>query len=408
MMYERMMEVTFRHIALKMAGLLRPASILLLSALTALAMVSCGGSEDTPDTPEPPVPPEPLEPKTEFPIAFSGSLSESESETATRAESPVPLQEYPDAEHGHTTFHAWSYKNTTASTTEVVMQDYIVNWTAGSAGSTTTNSRNWEYVNQQTSGTEQSIKYWDFTAADYRFFGYTGTGVTVAYSPNVSAPTTVTLSCTYTDASAAVSASTPLYSKLWRKTTGEIIASNVQPVTLPFLQPIARVRIIFTFVPELIASNIGRDDLSDISFRPTNSEKNIAIGGTVTITYPLTNDTGTKESWSSGDGDATAFFDNPRGICIDSYKDNDDNWVNTWYNVLPRTSQGTYTLSVVVSGGEPKTCIVPAEFMTWAPGYQYTYIFKITETGGITLDNIQVGINDWHMVEQITHPVHNW
>ena len=76
--------------------------------------------------------------------------------------------------------------------------------------------------------------------------------------------------------------------------------------------------------------------------------------------------------------------------------------------MLPRHSQGTYTLSVVVVGGDPKTAVVPAEYMTWTPGYQYTYIFKITETGGVTLDDIQVAINDWHLKESVEHPVYNW
>ena len=402
----------------RVAGLMRSAAFLLLAVLTVMAVGACGGSEDTPDMPEPPVPPEPLEPKTEFPIAFSGSLSEGKSETATRAESPVPLQEYPDAEHGHTTFHTWSYKNTSTGTTEVVMKDYIVKWKAGSAGSTTTNSRNWEYVNQQTSGTEQSIKYWDFTADDYRFFGYTGTGVTATYLPNASAPTTVTLNCTYADAGAEVSASTPLYSKLWRK-TGAIIASNVQPVTLQFLQPIARVRFMFTFVEGL---SYGRDKLYNIKFKPTDDD-NVAKGGTVAITYPLTGVV-TEESWTSS---CSAFYDN-NDFAIDYYETpvpsvsplnalptTYPNTPQKWYYVLPRKGpgtgdqyQGSFTLSVVVVGGDPKTCVVPAEFMTWAPGHDYTYIFKITTGGGVSLDNVQVGINSWNVKQAVEHPVYNW
>ena len=368
-------------------------------------MVGCGSaSEEDIDLPVPP------QPGQETPIAFSGSLSEEGAVTRTDPTEPAGLETV--LPEGNKKFRVWAYKNPTTDSKQTVMGGYIVNWAQNTAYTTTSNTHDWEYVNQQTGNDPtQTIKYWDWGVSAYRFFGYTGASNYDDVSGNPATIATVNVSgdpatITISGIDATNPSGVPYFSRLWyHEPADDTFGKAVQ---LVFLQPIARVRIIFTFVPELIASNIGRDDLSDISFRPTNSEKNIAIGGTVTITYPLTNDTGTKESWSSGDGDATAFFDNPRGICIDSYKDNDDNWVNTWYNVLPRTSQGTYTLSVVVSGGEPKTCIVPAEFMTWAPGYQYTYIFKITETGGITLDNIQVGINDWHMVEQITHPVHNW
>ena len=70
--------------------------------------------------------------------------------------------------------------------------------------------------------------------------------------------------------------------------------------------------------------------------------------------------------------------------------------------------QGSFTLSVVVVGGDAKTCVVPAEFMTWAPGHDYTYIFKITSGGGVSLDYVQVGINSWNVKAAVEHPVYNW
>jgi hypothetical protein len=400
-----------------MTDLMQSAGILLLSALMAVAVVSCGGSDDvtTPDTLEP----FPPQSNTDRPIVFTGRLSESENENFARTragETSVPLGEFPDAEHGHKTFHAWAYKNTPVYTHDVVMKDYSVNWTSGSAGTTTTNSNGWEYVDQGSGSAVQDIKYWDFSATDYRFFAYTGslgTSGGVSYSP-ASAPTSVTLSCSYPDAGAAVTSETPLYSKLWYK-TGSDIATSVKPVTLEFLRPIARVRFMFTFAEGL---SYGRESLLDIKFSRTDGN-NVAKGGTVTITYPLT-DSVTEESWTSTYGDpydnnelAIDYYERPVPSVtpVNTLPTTYPNTPQKWYYVLPRKGpgdQGSFTLSVVVVGGDPKTCVVPAEFMTWAPGHDYTYIFKITVGGGVSLDLVQVGINSWDVKAAVEHPVYNW
>ena len=388
------------------SDLMRSVGILLLSAATVLTVVSCGGDDA--------VSPDPSQPK---PIAFSGSLSDSKSESETRATSPTALQEYPDAEHGHTTFYAWAYKNPSSGSTETVMKNFTVNWQDGSAGTTTTNSRGWEYVNQQpANGTEQSIKYWDFTASDYRFFGYTGSGVSASYSPSEAAPTSVSLTISGIDATAysaeaTPSSTIPLYSKLWYK-TGSAIAASIQPVTLEFIPPVARVRFMFNFVEGL---SFGREFLYNIKFHPTATDRNVAKKGSVTITYPLTG-SDIQESWTSSNTDYYGNAD----LAIDYYEASEIlasqrpelDTPQHWYYVLPQKGtdgQGSYTLSVSVGGsGDPKTCEVPAGYMTWAPGYDYTYIFKITEGGGVSLDNVQVGINSWNVKQAVEHPVYNW
>ena len=398
---------------------MRAAGVLLLLALMAVAVVSCGGSDDvtTPDTPEP----FPPQPNTDRPIIFTCRLSESENENFARTragETSVPLEEFPDAEHGHKTFHAWAYKNTPVYAPDIVMKDYTVNWTSGSAGSTTSNSSGWEYVNQGSGTSVQDIKYWDFSADDYRFFGYTGSGVSASYSPSEAAPTSVSLTTGDIDATAYSSEATPsstipLYSKLWYK-TGSAIAASIQPVTLEFIPPVARVRFMFTFVEGL---SFGREFLYNVKFHPTATTRNVAKKGSVTITYPLTG-SDIQESWTSSNTDYYGNAD----LAIDYYEASEIlasqrpelDTPQHWYYVLPQKGsgtggQGSYTLSVSVGGsGDPKTCEVPAGYMTWAPGYDYTYIFKITEGGGVSLDNVQVGINSWVVKQAVEHPVHNW
>jgi len=353
--------------ALRPLGALRPLRALGVLAVLGLA-AACSEDSGAPVDPEAPA------------IVFASGLASAED--VTRASG---LEDY------STTFRVWAYKNMAYDNTtgygnlQTVMDGYTVNWVAGSAHTTTTNTDEWEYVNQQPSGSvEQTIKYWDWSATAYRFFGTTST-----VTPDTTDPTEASFTFTGLDATDAADA--PYYSKLWFSTGNLVDYPDKQfgkTVRLAFVKPFAQVRFIFTFADGL---TFGVSDLSGISFRPTDLTKGIATKGSVVISYPLTGD-GTKETWSSTANGWTEYFSTPE----------------QWYPVLPMAAQGTYTMSVVVVGGAAKTAVVPAEFMSWAPGYQYTYRFKITEGGGLTLDDVQVAINLWHDGGDVDHPVYNW
>ena len=382
--------------------------------MAAVMTVACGSSSEEEVLPSPPDP----QPVTETPIAFSGSLSEEEKGSVTRSE-PTGLETVlPD---GNKKFRVWAYKNPASGGKQTVMDNYIVSWEANTAHTTTSNTHNWEYVNQGTA--EQSIKYWDFSAAAYRFFGYTGSQNDVTVVNNAA---TVTIPV---DASNETTiADIPYCSRLWFSNNDPDDYPDRlygQAVTLEFLQPFARVRFMFTCAEGL---DVDRSDLHNIRFMKTEKVENdnprpIYTTGSVLISYPLTGSE-TKESWATYDIDRTnviSYFQ------IDYYELPDENTVvdpehpllypnspEKWYNVLPMKGpgddgQGSFTLSVKVGGGgEPKTCVVPAEYMTWVPGYQYTYIFKILEGGEVSLDNVQVAIDDWTIKERVDHTVYNW
>ncbi|MBR4730466.1 MAG: hypothetical protein IK075_09455 [Prevotella sp.] len=387
-----------------LTGLMRLVGSLMLLAVTALIVVSCGGSGDEPGgepTPQP-------QPKNDIPIAFSGNLSEGESESHARTRTALSGT--------HTTFHVWAYKNPASGPTETVMKNYTVNYVTGTAGTTISNSSGWEYVNlQDAEGVVQGIKYWDFTASDYRFFGYAGTGVTMNYTPSETAPTSVSLSF---DASVAsnpqqdpvtlpLTASTPLYSKLWYKVNAGLPAQKNQPVTLQFLQPYVKVR--FLFRQSESAETVFA--LTDMSFKPTNGTY-IYIKGTFQVYYPLTG--GISETWSvthaspdiEGTDYLTAFTQNyyeaAAGETIPAIIAGE----KMWYVVLPAVDQGTYTLSVKVNN-EPRNVVVPAQYMNWQPGYEYTYIFKVTDAGGVEIDAVQSAFAPWSYHEK-DYPVYNW
>ncbi|MCQ2197978.1 MAG: hypothetical protein MJZ60_10710, partial [Bacteroidaceae bacterium] len=62
----------------------------------------------------------------------------------------------------------------------IVFDNYNVKFQAGTAGSTETNSANWEYVGGTSSAvtpTTQTIKYWDYSADHYDFIAVSGASV---------------------------------------------------------------------------------------------------------------------------------------------------------------------------------------------------------------------------------------
>ena len=377
-------------------------SLLGLVGLCLLGLVGCQHETDVP---------EPWH-EGDVAISFSGNLSEEEN--VTRA---TPLED------SKTSFYVWAYKNDGYSdaTSEYtsyqsVMPQFLVNWVDNSAYTTTSNTHEWEYVGQ---APDQTIKYWDWSAKAYRFFGYAGnlSDLTVDESD----ASKVSFSFDADASSDASIAATPYVTDLWFSTGNLAQYPDRQfgrAVQLMFKKPFARVRFLFTFVEGL---SFGREKLSQIRFYPTKPSPSdpapiIATAGTVNVTYPLTG-TGIEETWTtSGTTGINAFtidhYDAPSpvpdGYPLGSAATDWPNTPNKWYTVLPAPSQGSFMLEVAVVSEEIKTAVVPAEYMQWKAGFEYTYKFKITESGGITMDVIQVAINDWGNKKSSEHYVYNW
>ena len=350
---------------------------------------------------------------TGTPIALSGSLQEEKAITRS-----TPLEE------STTFFKVYGFKNTdnALSQYQMVFPGYVVNWVTNSAHSSTTNSSGWEYVNQQPLGQdEQTIKYWDWSAKAYRFFAVAGasgtnvvTGAYRTYNPGTASEYKA-YEVSY-NADAHEEATIPYYSHLWFSDDGGGKLYG-QPVTLEFLKPFSKVRFIFIFEDPAKARETT---LTDKEFRPA-SGNTIKTSGKVTVCYPLTG-TATTEMFAV-DAEAEGFREltqdyyetverldssDPASVVISPYykADDDAKVLSKIYTVLPVTGQGNYTMTVAVNG-EPKSTTVPAEFMDWLPGYQYTYIFKVHVDGSVTIDSVQSAFTPWtdHSAD---HTVYNW
>lgn len=302
-----------------------------------------------------------------------------------------------------TSFTVWGYKNMwNNDELQTVFPGYTVNWVDGSAHTTTTNSDGWEYVNQQPlNQEEQTIKYWDWSVKSYRFFGVTGglTGTEGNYGENDEYDTYdigIHINLTGNPTEEEIN-NLPLFSHLWYSTGMPNEYSNRQfgqPVQLEFVRPISKVRIMFiSSDPNIPLADL---ELTEPEFKPYD-DHGIAIKGTFTVIYPLNGgEISEKLRVVPDDQDGTILY-------LSTIVGDDD----VWHTVLPARGQGIYVLTVKVSG-EPKTCYVPAEFMDWLPGYEYTYIFKVNEEGGVVLGLVQSAYTDWSIGAENDHTVYNW
>ena len=318
-----------------------------------------------------------------------------------------------------TSFNVWGYKALSYDegtgvygNSQQVFPGYEVDYINNSASTTTTNSSGWEYI--LASDPEQTIKYWDWSAKAYRFFAVTGyngaNGANGTYGPNAAYATykySIAADCGGADEDEIADniAATPYYSKQWFSTGNLITYPDKQfgnPVQLEFMKPFARVRYIFKYV-------YPREGIviDNVAFKPTDGSK-IARKGTVTVVYPLYG-TETREWFEvtpdGGDTGALTAF-------TEDYDPEDDTKVFSadcpggWYTVLPNLSQGSYTLSAKVNNAD-RQATVPAEYMHWLPGYSYTYIFKITEEGGIEIGWVEYAMTPW-TEQPADWTVYNW
>lgn len=375
-----------------------------------IILSACSSDEEEQEVPQVPAQTPVVEEMAETAITFSGN--EGEEQTVTRA--PMTRAGTPLSEKA-TSFKVWGHKSMdydegtgVYSGDQTVFPGYGVEWQTGSAATSSTNSNGWEYI--LAGNPDQTIKYWDWAAAAYRFFAVTGWGgapptppvdiddyeANEAYGAD-GGDGTYRLTMLANAEDDTEMAKTPFFTRMWFSTGDPVAYPDKQfgrPVILEFLKPYSRVRIMFNY--SYAEEGIK---LKDISFKPSDASA-IALKGLVTIIYPL-------EGASVGETYSVTPDDGVGAPTLEAFTEEYIPEGNEkWYTVLPRHEQGSYTLSVSVNN-VIKEAVVPSTFMRWLPGYSYTYIFKITEEGGVEIEAVFTAVTPWTEMEN-DYAVYNW
>ena len=368
-------------------------------------------------------------------------------------------------------FVVFGYKTMSDNSKQTVFNNYQVNYTDGSNNKTTTNSAGWEYVGYKnltatmtgntgvagntTSGLDQTIKYWDYLASNYKFYAYSlGAGKTESSTTTYANASLMSTSDSYTlegDAAQLASCFISELNSIDNPTSG---TTNAE-VNLRFLSFLSKVRLgIYETIPgysvkdvqfyadasnlsDYDGSTAGNDGLAATLY-DAGATASIPNGGTYTITFDtngkpvvtLTSTTGYENVSLVNFGQFTGNTEREyHEILTDNTKEasatenkvyigrdaTNATFAGTGYtNVLPNSSGTALTLKVnytlvsrdgtdeVISVTE-KTAKVPAAYTQWKPNFAYTYLFKLTDDKltPITLDAV-VAVDEQGNQETIT------
>lgn len=418
--------------------------------LTLLAFISSCSSDDTHHQPDI------VDPTQEMPLTFT-AITANKEESTTRA----VLTAAEAAEALNYTFNVSGVKFTnTTSDMQIVFNNTPVSYRANTAGTTSSNTANWEYVN----GGEY-IRYWDQEAKGYGFFGYS-----IKDGSSVTAETSSESECYVTLNNLQGGAKSPTTTAYFSLPTsvnpkaGSVAFQDA--VTMTFIQPLARIRIGF------ISGDESYDEfdnkwlgISEVSFteynEPAATENKVAKKGDIKATYTWNYssdkfecnyllerlsaqteniDTITFNNYKAYANGATCYQIESKNYVEDAlfayatettYNDSDADeekaqevkalhnnptegqrkaWEEKqWYYVFPQTGK-EWQLKVTtdIDGiKDRKSAIVPAEYLRWEPNHQYTYIFKVS-SGALAIYKWDVDIIDWKFGGAADLEYRNW
>ena len=339
------------------------------------------------------------------------------------------------------------------------LQKVFVNYSVwDNAGRTTSDSHGWEYVGANGTSSlgtgnislssDQTIKYWDHSAADYRFVA--GSPIS-AFTFGINGTTNAIETATVTglaghlnpNPSGTKLSTNPVYiaDPLIIAESSYSTAYGTAPVTFNFTRQQARVRVgIYETIPGYVIKEIifyTQAGTLEATYRHnviltsgTTGYFRGASNGTATITYDWStpsytftyDETGgsptvtTAQNWYAGKFESdtpndpttpaiTAFTSTGTGIWG---IDNDMDATTTGYFTVIPTASATvaaplllkcdYTLlsekdgsaeTITVTGA---TAAVPAAFSKWKANTSYTYIFKISDNTNGSTGNSKVGL----------------
>lgn len=343
------------------------------------------------------------------------------------------------------TFVVGGYKgNMTASVGSMVFDNFVVKYYANTANTTESNACNWEYVGQDRikhaidkGVTQQDVKYWDYTKAQYDFIAWSAGKVQPVFEyPDHG----IQSGCVYVSAinpRTATGADGTAYTiqGLAADLEGCYVADLVtvkngnygSPVTIKFRSLCSKVRLgIYETIPgysvknvrfykaagEALPEDAGVSRLfspSDIIYnagtcavyyptvdRPADPDNNVAhIRYDVAFGNSNVVDFGSLNYTTAEDGEKTtgAVFLGRTSATASLAGDAENNYYTTCLpneNGVSLCLRVDYTLEGIDGVDETievkgATATIPADYTRWKSGYAYTYLFKITDqTNGHT------------------------
>lgn len=336
---------------------------------------------------------------------------------------------------------------TAAANTSLVFDHYNVNYATGTANTTASNTKGWEYVGQkqEVNGTNknlaadatkaQTIKYWDNSCTSYDFLafsmgkGHTGEGDTKEYATPTAVKANKLKDAAYTLKGDVNTLGECYISDMVTVVKGDKGYKN-NAVNMQFRHASSKVRIaLYEIVPGYVISDVKFHSDTYSSGNYTEGEAEGALfgtfnnKGTMTVYFPTTG-TANKTNPDYNKAHVNFTADQVDGtVNVQKFgKVNYGNQVedaiaegNTYLSqsaakpsycgtgtsyyqsVLPAENASQpanlridYKLTATDGSGEEinvknATVTVPAKYTAWKHGYAYTYIFKISEnTNGTT------------------------
>lgn len=338
-------------------------------------------------------------------------------------------------------FIVWGEKNeadgTAPSATNLVFQNYKVEYTASSAYKTTSNTKDWEYVgltpytavqvSPAITGT-QSIKYWDYNATSYTF-----TAVSALDADIIGGKVVITKNTSGTDQYAkgydiALKTGANLDNIFVAdrnnitKTTGtnrEAPNAYGGNVKMTFRNFMSKIRFgIYETIPgyKVKITNVDYNSTNSTTTSKFGVDGKFLVAGdntAYTVTYYSANNKATVAIKSGTTPNSVAYLETAQSVADSPILNSTPNEISTtpatptydktdgdYTSILPfptndvnmkvkldftLTSEDTgETISVVDATAE-----IPAAYCQWLPNYAYTYILKLNDNtngqiGGVT------------------------
>lgn len=332
-------------------------------------------------------------------------------------------------------------KTDAANNETFAFDHYNVNYKEGTAGTTDSNTKGWEYVGQgmnvngtkpaaslaQSGAKEQTIKYWDHSCKSYDFIAFSmGNGTGETPDKNYATPTAVQKDKLATEAytlTGDVSTLSECY--ISNMKTVEEADYGTSAVQMTFRHATSKVRMaLFETVPGYVINEVKfyKNGAQTSETTPVLTGK-FNKEGTMKVYFPTT---GTDKKSNTADYNVAhvefnaTSTDNDMTFTGVKYANKKENQIEAgetylgqtrseasfcgkgtdakeYITVLPAENNGgdislkvDYTLTATDGTNEKihvtgATATVPANYAKWKPGYAYTYIFKISEnTNGST------------------------